>query len=185
MALNVGVHLSYSAPGFQVLLDSQLYLPEALANDPARMTLRAEKNIRPRRDRVLHKTAACGGDGRPGAWQWCSRVGLEVRRVVRPRRQVPGCHRRAPAGVRWRPVLVFSARRLSRLDPEAESPRRAQRADRRIEILPRQSPAGRTESGHRRVDHGRSKAASAKGKRSWGWTTTKSAAGAACIGTFM
>lgn len=32
----VGVHLSYSAPGFQVLLDSTIYLPEAFANDPAR-----------------------------------------------------------------------------------------------------------------------------------------------------
>jgi len=32
----VGVHLSYSAPGFQVLLDSVLYLPEDWANDPAR-----------------------------------------------------------------------------------------------------------------------------------------------------
>lgn len=32
----VGVHLSYSAPGFQVLLDSALYLPEEFANDPAR-----------------------------------------------------------------------------------------------------------------------------------------------------
>jgi SRSO17 transposase len=32
----VGVHLGYSAPGFQVLLDSALYLPEAFANDPAR-----------------------------------------------------------------------------------------------------------------------------------------------------
>lgn len=32
----VGVHLSYSAPGFQVLLDSTLYLPEDWANDPAR-----------------------------------------------------------------------------------------------------------------------------------------------------
>ena len=32
----VGVHLSYSAPGFQVLLDSTVYLPEAWANDPAR-----------------------------------------------------------------------------------------------------------------------------------------------------
>lgn len=32
----VGVHLSYSAPGFQCLLDSQLYLPEEWANDPAR-----------------------------------------------------------------------------------------------------------------------------------------------------
>jgi SRSO17 transposase len=32
----VAVHLSYAAPGFQVLLDSSLYLPEAWANDPAR-----------------------------------------------------------------------------------------------------------------------------------------------------
>lgn len=32
----VGVHLSYSAPGFQVLLDSSVYLPEGWANDPAR-----------------------------------------------------------------------------------------------------------------------------------------------------
>lgn len=32
----VGVHLSYSAPGFQVLLDSGVYLPEAFAKDPAR-----------------------------------------------------------------------------------------------------------------------------------------------------
>ncbi len=32
----VGVHLGYSIPGFQTLLDSQLYLPEGWANDPAR-----------------------------------------------------------------------------------------------------------------------------------------------------
>ena len=32
----VGVHLSYAAPGFQVLLDSSVYLPEEFANDPAR-----------------------------------------------------------------------------------------------------------------------------------------------------
>ena len=32
----VGVHLSYSKPGFQSLLDSQLYLPEDWASDPVR-----------------------------------------------------------------------------------------------------------------------------------------------------
>jgi len=32
----VGVHLGYSAPGFQTILDSQLYLPEDWANDLAR-----------------------------------------------------------------------------------------------------------------------------------------------------
>ena len=32
----VGVHLSYAAPGFQVLLDSRVYLPEDFAHDPAR-----------------------------------------------------------------------------------------------------------------------------------------------------
>lgn len=32
----VAVHLSYSAPGFQVLLASRLYLPEDYANDPVR-----------------------------------------------------------------------------------------------------------------------------------------------------
>jgi SRSO17 transposase len=32
----VGVHLSYSVPGFQVLLDSALYLPKEFAHDAAR-----------------------------------------------------------------------------------------------------------------------------------------------------
>jgi SRSO17 transposase len=32
----VGVHLSYASPGFQVLLDSAVYLPEDWASDPAR-----------------------------------------------------------------------------------------------------------------------------------------------------
>lgn len=32
----VGVHLGYSTPGMQTLLDSQLYLPEDWANDAAR-----------------------------------------------------------------------------------------------------------------------------------------------------
>lgn len=32
----VGVHLAYAAPGFQCLLDSEVYLPEDYANDPVR-----------------------------------------------------------------------------------------------------------------------------------------------------
>jgi SRSO17 transposase len=40
----VGVHLSYAAPGFQVLLDSALYLPEEFAKDPAR---RKKRTCRP------------------------------------------------------------------------------------------------------------------------------------------
>jgi len=32
----VGVHLGFSTPGFHVILDSQLYLPEDWANDPER-----------------------------------------------------------------------------------------------------------------------------------------------------
>lgn len=32
----VGVHLSYSAPGFQCLLDSEVYLPQEWVDDPAR-----------------------------------------------------------------------------------------------------------------------------------------------------
>ena len=41
----VGVHLSYWAPGFQVLLDSTVYLPEEFANDAARR----KKRMCPRR----------------------------------------------------------------------------------------------------------------------------------------
>jgi len=46
----VGVHLSYSAPGFQVLLDSAVYLPEAFASDSARRkkhTSRTRSNSAP------------------------------------------------------------------------------------------------------------------------------------------
>lgn len=48
----VAVHLSYSAPGFQVLLDSRLYLPEDYANDPVRRkktTYRRRSSSAPRR----------------------------------------------------------------------------------------------------------------------------------------
>ena len=39
----VGVHLSYSIPGFQVLLDSALYLPEEFASDLARRKKRTSQ----------------------------------------------------------------------------------------------------------------------------------------------
>lgn len=48
----VGVHLSYSAPGFQVLLDSEVYLPEEFVNDPARrkkLTSRTRSSSAPNR----------------------------------------------------------------------------------------------------------------------------------------
>ena len=46
----VGVHLNYCAPGFQVLLDSTVYLPEDWAKDPARrkkLTYRTKSNSKP------------------------------------------------------------------------------------------------------------------------------------------
>ena len=39
----VGVHLSYSIPGLQVLLDSALYLPEEFASDSARRKKRTSR----------------------------------------------------------------------------------------------------------------------------------------------
>jgi len=39
----VAVHLGYSAPGFQTLLDTRLYLPKDWADDP----LRRKKTISP------------------------------------------------------------------------------------------------------------------------------------------
>ena len=59
----VGVHLSYSAPGFQVLLDSSVYLPEAWAHDPARrkkLTSPTRSSFAPsRRLRCSRSTALC------------------------------------------------------------------------------------------------------------------------------
>jgi SRSO17 transposase len=59
----VGVHLSYSAPGFQVLLDSTVYLPEDWANDPVRRkktTCRTKSSSAPsRRSRWIRSTSLC------------------------------------------------------------------------------------------------------------------------------
>ena len=59
----VAVHLSYSAPGFQVLLDSTLYLPEVWANDPARrkkLTSPTKSSSAPsRRSRWRRSIALC------------------------------------------------------------------------------------------------------------------------------
>lgn len=69
----VAVHLSYSAPGFQVLLDSTLYLPEAWANDPARRKKRMcprkssfapSRSLRWRRSISLWATAFASRPGR-------------------------------------------------------------------------------------------------------------------------
>lgn len=58
----VAVHLSYSAPGFQTLLDSQIYLPEDWANDPQRrkklMCPRRSSSVRNRRSRWTRSTAS-------------------------------------------------------------------------------------------------------------------------------
>jgi len=64
----VGVHISYSMPGFQVLLDSTVYLPEEYANDPARRkktTYPTTSSFAPsRRSRLsksnTHFPTACG-----------------------------------------------------------------------------------------------------------------------------
>jgi len=53
----VGVHLSYSAPGFQCLLDSELYLPEEWANDPAR------------RKKTTCPTRSCSAPNRRSPWR--------------------------------------------------------------------------------------------------------------------
>ncbi len=53
----VGVHLGYSVPGFQTILDSRLYLPEAWTNDAQRLkktTFRTKSCFK--RSRRLHWT---------------------------------------------------------------------------------------------------------------------------------
>jgi SRSO17 transposase len=53
----VGVHLSYSSPGFQCLLDSEVYLPQDWAADP----VRRKKTTSPRR--------SCSAPSHKSAWR--------------------------------------------------------------------------------------------------------------------
>jgi SRSO17 transposase len=52
----VGVHLSYCSPGFQCLLDSEVYLPREWADDPAR------------RKKVTSPRRWCSAPSRKSAW---------------------------------------------------------------------------------------------------------------------
>jgi SRSO17 transposase len=52
----VGVHLSYSSPGFQCLLDSEVYLPRDWADDPER------------RKKVTSPTRSCSVPSRKSLW---------------------------------------------------------------------------------------------------------------------
>ena len=52
----VGVHLSYSGPGFQCLLDSEVYLPRDWADDPER------------RKKVTSPTRWCSVPSRKSPW---------------------------------------------------------------------------------------------------------------------
>jgi SRSO17 transposase len=52
----VGVHLSYSSPGFQCLLDSAVYLPQDWADDPAR------------RKKTTSPTRWCSAPSRKSPW---------------------------------------------------------------------------------------------------------------------
>ena len=52
----VGVHLSYSSPGFQCLLDSEVYLPQDWADDPER------------RKKITSPRKWCSAPSRKSAW---------------------------------------------------------------------------------------------------------------------
>jgi len=53
----VGVHLSYCAPGFQCLLDSEVYLPKEWINDPER------------RKKTTSPTTSCSAPSRRSLWR--------------------------------------------------------------------------------------------------------------------
>ena len=54
----VGVHLSYCAPGFQCLLDSELYLAKDWTTDPER------------RKKIMCPTTWCSAPSRRSPWTW-------------------------------------------------------------------------------------------------------------------
>ena len=54
----VGVHLSYRGPGFQCLLDSEVYLPQDWADDPER------------RKKVTSPTTSCSVPSPRSLWGW-------------------------------------------------------------------------------------------------------------------
>ena len=91
----VAVHLSYSAPGFQCLLDSELYLTQEWAADPVR-----RKKLHPRRGRVPHQAADSPGAGRSRLGPRCACPGLDIRRRLRPRHGLSGRPGTASAGLR-------------------------------------------------------------------------------------
>ena len=105
----VGVHLSYCAPGFQCLLDSEVYLPEDWAKDPER-----QKKLHTGRGGVPHQASDRPGAGRSRVGQWCACPGLDVRRIVRTRLGLSRRSRTAWADLRGR-----SAHELPRLGKAA------------------------------------------------------------------
>src|SRR5271169_2509397 len=56
----VGVHLSYNSPGFQCLLDSEVYLTQDLVTDPVR------------RKKTTSPTRSCSVPSRRSPWGWSS-----------------------------------------------------------------------------------------------------------------
>jgi SRSO17 transposase len=70
----LGVHLSYCAPGFACLLDSEVYLPQDWAEDSVR-----RKKLHSRRSCVPHQAADRFGDGGTRLGPRRARPGLDVR----------------------------------------------------------------------------------------------------------
>src|SRR3990172_8010162 len=94
----VGVHLSYSAPGFQVLLDSTVYLPEEWANDPARrkkrMSPTTSSSAPSRRSHSRKSIARC-----PTAF--ACRLGRATSYTVAAASSSPALHRASQPSRAW------------------------------------------------------------------------------------